>query len=145
MRLGRLRATLVALAAIVVIGVVVVIGPWRSAATSARISLAASGQTSTVGALFSRTSSGQLSNHFCTASVVNSPAGDLVVTAAHCVTGLAASQVAFVPDYSHGQEPFGVWTVSQILEDQRWLSSTDPGPVSAQRARDKKPGRIGLL
>jgi V8-like Glu-specific endopeptidase len=122
---GRLTAIAVALAGIVVIGLVVAIGPWRGAATSTQISTAR-GQVSTVGALFNRTASGQLSNHFCTASVVDSPAGDLVITAAHCVAGLTPSQVAFVPDYAHGHRPYGVWTVSQILADQRWLSSADP-------------------
>ena len=33
-----------------------------------------------VGALFSLTSKGKLSGHFCTASVVHSPKGDVVVT-----------------------------------------------------------------
>src|ERR1700731_2819824 len=36
-----------------------------------------------VGALFT-TSKGRLGQHFCTASVVDSPAGDLLMTAAHC-------------------------------------------------------------
>jgi hypothetical protein len=43
-----------------------------------------------VGALFT-TSSGQLGKHFCTASVVDSPAGDLLMTAAHCVTGTSGT------------------------------------------------------
>ena len=37
----------------------------------------------TVGALFT-VSDGELGTHFCTASVVDSPAGDMLVTAAHC-------------------------------------------------------------
>ncbi len=121
--LGRFRPALLALAAI---AAVVATSLSLAAAPSMPISTAAYGQKSTVGALFSRTASGQLSRHFCTASVVDSPAGDLVITAAHCVSGLAPSQVAFVPDYSHGQRPYGVWTVSQIIVDQRWLSSADP-------------------
>ncbi len=130
MRLGRLRAVVVGLAAVLVIGVIAAFSPWGSPAasnvTSTPVSNTASGQTTTVGALFSVTPSGQLSNHFCTGSVVDSPAGDLVITAAHCVTGLSASRVAFVPDFSRGREPFGTWTVSKIIEDQNWLSSADP-------------------
>lgn len=42
--------------------------------------------TPAVGALFSL-SGGHLGRHFCTASVVNSPVRDLVITAAHCVSG----------------------------------------------------------
>ena len=75
-----------------------------------------------VGALFTR-SSGQLGKHFCTASVVHSPAGDLVVTAAHCVTG-AAGTVDFVPGYDHGSTPYGVWTVTKVYVDQAWRSSS---------------------
>ena len=74
-----------------------------------------------VGALFTR-SSGQLGKHFCTASVVHSPAGDLVVTAAHCVTG-AAGTVDFVPGYDHGSTPYGVWTVTKVYVDRAWRSS----------------------
>src|SRR5271165_6359529 len=46
-----------------------------------------------VGALFPSATTGSVSGlatsggHFCTASVVHSRAGDLAVTAAHCVTG----------------------------------------------------------
>ncbi len=51
-----------------------------------------------VGALFT-TTGGRLASHFCTASVLDSPAGDLVMTAAHCLSGLAPSQFLFVPGY----------------------------------------------
>lgn len=83
-------------------------------------------QISTVGALFTRTASGKLGTHYCTGSVVASPAGDLVLTAAHCVTGIAARAVAFVPEYSSGRMPFGAWTVTQIIVDQSWASSRNP-------------------
>jgi V8-like Glu-specific endopeptidase len=126
MGLGRLRPAALAAAAIGAVGVAVAISPSAGPATGTPISTAAYGQTSTVGALFTRTASGQLSSHFCTASVVNSPAGDLLITAAHCVAGLNPDQVAFVPDYSRGQQPYGVWSVSQIITDQQWLSSADP-------------------
>ena len=56
--------------------------------------------TPAVGALFT-TSAGKLGQHFCTASVVDSPAGDLVITAAHCVTGTSGT-VDFVPGYNRG-------------------------------------------
>ena len=68
------------------------------------------------------TSNGKLSNHFCTASVVHSPGGNLAITAAHCVTGVAAP-VAFVPGYVNGKIPFGVWTVTRIYTDQAWQAS----------------------
>ena len=81
--------------------------------------------TPAVGALFS-TSSGQLGQHFCTGSVVASPAGDLVITAAHCMQGKQAGDVDFVPEYHRGQQPFGVWTVTQIFVDRAWSASRSP-------------------
>ena len=75
-----------------------------------------------VGALFTR-SSGQLGKHFCTASVVDSPAGDLLITAAHCVTG-ASGTIDFVPGYHGGDRPYGTWTVTKVYVDQAWKSSS---------------------
>jgi V8-like Glu-specific endopeptidase len=90
------------------------------AAPSSRAGQAFSG-TPPVGALFT-TSAGKLSQHFCTASVVDSPSGDLVITAAHCVTG-AAGTLDFVPGYNQGSEPYGVWTVTKVYVDKAWSSS----------------------
>jgi len=78
--------------------------------------------TPAVGALFT-TSAGQLGQHFCTASVVDSPAGDLVITAAHCVTG-ASGTIEFVPGYDRGNQPYGVWTVTKVYVDQAWTSAS---------------------
>jgi V8-like Glu-specific endopeptidase len=78
--------------------------------------------TPAVGALFS-TSSGHLGQHFCTGSVVASPAGDLVITAAHCMQG---KQPGDVPEYHRSQQPFGVWTVSQVFVDRAWASAQNP-------------------
>ena len=77
-----------------------------------------------VGALFA-TSSGQLGQHFCTASVVDSPGGDLAITAAHCVTGTSGI-IEFVPGYDNGNKPYGVWTVTKVYVDQAWTSSASP-------------------
>ena len=79
-----------------------------------------------VGALFTLTSKGKLSGHFCTASVVHSPKGDVVVTAAHCLTGAKASSLAFVPDYRNHTAPLGIWKVKKILVDETWARSSDP-------------------
>jgi V8-like Glu-specific endopeptidase len=77
--------------------------------------------TPAVGALFDE-SNGKLGSHFCTASVVHSPGGDLLITAAHCVSG-HSGQIAFVPGYDNGKTPYGVWTVSRIFVGQAWSSS----------------------
>jgi V8-like Glu-specific endopeptidase len=78
-----------------------------------------------VGALFTTTGTG-LGSHFCTASVVHSPHGDLVLTAAHCVTGVAPARMTFVPGYRGGKAPYGVWAVTRVIMDPGWISSADP-------------------
>jgi V8-like Glu-specific endopeptidase len=81
--------------------------------------------TPAVGALFT-ISGGHLGTHFCTASVVNSPVKDLVITAAHCMHGKQPGQVAFVPEYHRHREPFGTWTVTRVFVDAAWASSGRP-------------------
>jgi len=77
-----------------------------------------------VGALFTM-SGGRLASHFCTGSVIDSPSGDLVITAAHCVSGTVA-EVAFVPGYDAGAAPYGVWIVTRVYVDPSWSASSDP-------------------
>ncbi len=81
--------------------------------------------TPAVGALFS-TSGGGLGAHFCSASVVDSPARDLVITAAHCVSGSGSSPIAFVPGYDNGRMPYGIWRVTRVIVDPSWVSSANP-------------------
>jgi Trypsin-like peptidase domain len=96
------------------------------------------GGVAAVGALFLE-SSGKLGQHFCTASVVDSPHGDLAVTAAHCVTGVS-SQVVFVPGYANGTEPYGIWQVTHVYTDQAWQSSQDPNDDVAFLQLSGTPG-----
>jgi V8-like Glu-specific endopeptidase len=81
--------------------------------------------TPAVGALFTTTST-RLGRHFCTASVVDSPHGDLVLTAAHCVTRVAPAAMVFVPGYHGGKAPYGVWTVTRVIMNPNWISSAAP-------------------
>jgi guanyl-specific ribonuclease Sa len=80
-----------------------------------------------VGTLFG-TSDGSLTSHHCTGSVVSSPAGDIVVTAAHCVYGSSGAEtdLAFVPDYDNGSMPYGVWDVSAVYVAPQWVSDRNP-------------------
>jgi V8-like Glu-specific endopeptidase len=81
-----------------------------------------------VGALFT-TSAGHLGSHFCTASVIDSPAGNLLLTAAHCVAGYSRSAPAglvFVPGYHDGSTPHGIWPVTRIFVDRAWAATADP-------------------
>ncbi len=78
--------------------------------------------TPAIGPLFT-TVAGKLGQHFCTASVIDSPSGDLAITAAHCVTGTSGT-IDFVPGYHDGSAPYGVWTVTKVYVDQAWSSSS---------------------
>ena len=85
----------------------------------------ARGRHPRVGGLFFENGGGA---HFCTASVVDSPHGNLILTAAHCVYGDGAFQhdIAFVPEYHDGDAPHGVWQPEHVVVDARWTSSSDP-------------------
>jgi V8-like Glu-specific endopeptidase len=78
--------------------------------------------TPTVGPVFRQ---GLTGNHGCTASVLASPDHDLVLTAAHCVSGTAAGWL-FAPGYDQGRTPYGVWTVQSAYVDPAWTSNQDP-------------------
>ena len=82
--------------------------------------------TLAVGALVTASASSAMGSHFCSASVVDSPAGNLVITAAHCLTGRQASQFVFVPGYDNGEAPYGVWAVRSVITDRDWRSASDP-------------------
>jgi len=75
------------------------------------------GGTPTVGPLFPPGSP----SHTCTASVVDSPAGDLLITATHCIAGDARGYT-FVPGYHEGVAPFGSWTVVGAYGSPAWIA-----------------------
>lgn len=87
-------------------------GPFASAGEAVHF-----GGVPTVGVLFSV--DGDLTAHFCSASVVHSPGHDLVLTAAHCRLG---ADIGFVPQYQAGKarQPYGIWAVTQVFTDPRW-------------------------
>jgi hypothetical protein len=98
--------------------------------------------TPAVGALFAVTPGGP-GGHFCTASVVDSPVKDLVITAAHCVTGREPGQIAFVPGYHDGSRPYGTWTVRQVVVDAGWRDSQNPNRDVAFLVV-REPGGTGI-
>ena len=63
----------------------------------------------------------------CSASVVPSTSGDVIVTAAHCAYDtseskwLADCNWIFVPGYSNGTAPYGRWPARQVAVLGRWL------------------------
>ncbi|RSN20899.1 serine protease [Streptomyces sp. WAC 05977] len=68
--------------------------------------------------------------HFCTASVVHSAPGDLLLTAAHCLHdgegGDYATGISFAPGYHDGVAPYGYWDVSDPRVPEGWAESSDP-------------------
>src|ERR1700744_2737883 len=62
--------------------------------------------------------------HACTGSVLHSAAGNLVLTAAHCLS--AGGPVRFVPGFASKATPDDMWTVDAVYLDPRWLANKDP-------------------
>ncbi|MFC1440916.1 serine protease [Streptacidiphilus sp. N1-10] len=87
--------------------------------TGQSVTLTSDEQPSQVGAIFS----GSISDgHTCTASVVDSPAGDLIVTAAHCLSS-GSSTATFVPGYHDGTAPYGEWKITDVIESSAWTDN----------------------
>jgi V8-like Glu-specific endopeptidase len=80
------------------------------------------GGSPTVGALFASASS---RTHFCTASVVHSPRGNVLITAAHCLHGTVRGW-SFAPGFHDGVAPDGRWSVTGAYLDPDWLTAQDP-------------------
>ncbi|MFF9377247.1 trypsin-like serine peptidase [Streptomyces griseoluteus] len=85
----------------------------------------ADARTARVGALFGADTAGRPQRgHFCTASVVHSPAHDLLVTAAHCITD-ADGKLFFAPGYRDGRAPYGMWPVGEWVLPPGWTADED--------------------
>jgi len=63
--------------------------------------------------------------HACTGSVLHSAAGNLVLTAAHCM-GVAGGPATFVPGFAGKAAPADLWTVDALYLDPRWVADRDP-------------------
>jgi hypothetical protein len=62
--------------------------------------------------------------HACTGSVLHSAAGNLVLTAAHCLS--AGGPVKFIPGFARTAAPEDVWAVEALFFDPRWLAGKEP-------------------
>lgn len=100
--------------------------PERAAARQVPAAKGFSGSR-VVGALFFDDGAG---SHYCTASVINSPKRNLLLTAAHCLydpaTGSWHGHIVFVPRYGRGHRPYGTWPVWAMVVDKRWTDRADP-------------------
>nr|WP_264035388.1 serine protease [Mycolicibacterium neworleansense] len=95
--------------------------PGSSPAAASALSQAGAGSVTPdrrVGALFL----GDTTTHTCSGSVLASVAGDLVLTAAHCL--LDGVDTTFVPGFGEGGGD--TWHVSSVYLDPRWLAEQDP-------------------
>jgi len=98
------------------------------------------------GALFFGDPPDQLDDHYCTAAVIDSPAGDLVITAAHCVADgdgtPARTGISFAPGYHDHTAPFGIWTVVSAAIDDAWRDHADPDHDVAFLAVQRPDGPV---
>ncbi|MCC3772539.1 trypsin-like serine protease, partial [Streptomyces sp. UNOC14_S4] len=80
-----------------------------------------------------------MKDHHCTASVVHSPKGNLIVTAGHCSFG---DDAAFVPGYRSGasKQPYGVWAVDRVFTDPRRTDTGDGSDLDFAFATLKPDG-----
>jgi len=77
----------------------------------------------------------------CSGSVINTSAGNVVLTAGHCVIdpgpGTNATNIVFIPGYRDGAEPFGEWPATSFATTPQWQSTTSTGdPNDADEAGD---------
>ncbi|WP_052069564.1 trypsin-like serine peptidase [Streptacidiphilus albus] len=112
-----------------------------ASATTTTLKQAYFGSSPTIGILVYADKN--MKTHFCTASVVQSPTKNLILTAAHCRPG---SWVAYIPDYVSGAavQPYGIWAVKTVYTDSHYAatgSGTDYDYAFAKVAPDSK-GRL---
>ncbi|MBL7498587.1 signal peptide-containing protein [Frankia sp. CNm7] len=79
------------------------------------------------GALFSTIKGVDLA---CSGAVVDSPNGNLVVTAGHCLRnggagGSFASNIVFIPGYANGAAPYGIWHAQWLTVTTGWGNRED--------------------
>lgn len=68
----------------------------------------------------------------CTASALDTPGHDLIVSAAHCVSGTGAG-LEFIPAATGGQEPYGRWRVVAVYVDDAWAAGSDLDDFAVMR------------
>jgi V8-like Glu-specific endopeptidase len=82
---------------------------------------------SAVGALVILNRNGTVNHIRCTGSVLSSPAGNLILTAAHCMGRHPPRSMAFIPGYHYRSRffPRGVWRVTGQALPAGWLPDRD--------------------
>jgi V8-like Glu-specific endopeptidase len=104
-------------------------GALRSPHPAPTVTAVAAGATGTNARIGVLQLAGQGNARSCTASVVDSPSRNLLITAAHCVYSAddgPVSGLAFLPGYRNGAGPLGSWSVSKVIVDPHWQNNEDP-------------------
>ena len=94
--------------------------PTSETGTATKMTAAPVPPNSRIGAVF--LGAGDL--HTCTAAVLDSAGGDLILTAAHCVAG--GIDTTFVAGFEDASEASYIWKVDAIYLDPRWVTNQDP-------------------
>ncbi|MFC4608091.1 trypsin-like serine peptidase [Streptomyces maoxianensis] len=119
----------------------------RAVAPAPRTSATAFGGASSVGVLIDPDG-----EHFCTASVVASPKGNVIATAAHCIQDSGSADaylpgdLEFAPGFSgrgKGTYPYGRWKVGAIHLDKRWTEGDDDADAADYAFLVLKPDAKG--
>jgi hypothetical protein len=70
----------------------------------------------------------------CTASVVRSTHGDVLLTAAHCLSSTLRHNLTFAPAYHDGQAPLGMWPVTRQVLPAGWFPRNEKIRVNSDFA-----------
>jgi len=71
-------------------------------------------------------------DYVCSASVIKSPHGDVILTAGHCLLdpetgGKATAETIFIPGYRNGTMPYGSWRAEYQTLTESWKKTAKPG------------------
>lgn len=71
----------------------------------------------------------RLGDYSCSATVLDTRNGRVVLTAGHCVfdpqLGRFAKELAFVPAYTDGMSPFGIWSWTSLITTRQWVRAAN--------------------
>ncbi|KAK2590529.1 hypothetical protein QQS21_011796 [Conoideocrella luteorostrata] len=62
--------------------------------------------------------------HYCSASVVDSPHGNIIITASHCLS-TDGTEMHFAPGYRNGRAPYGTYAIKATYVHPGWNKNFD--------------------
>jgi hypothetical protein len=85
---------------------------------------------------------GRAPHPFCTATILTSRRGDLLLTAAHCM-GRKLGDVLFAPGFYNGTVQFGEWKVTSLVFAPGWLGGNVNRDLAFLTVRGDVQARAG--